>query len=84
MIALYQRFFGDQDLLDEPTIPSGEFAVLTETETGCGIGLSVVQEIVKSSDGFIRVNSIEGKRTTFLAALPIALCPPTSNRSSEE
>lgn len=40
-------------------------------KTGSGVGLALVQQIVKTLEGTITVDSVEGKETTFRILLPI-------------
>jgi signal transduction histidine kinase/FixJ family two-component response regulator/putative methionine-R-sulfoxide reductase with GAF domain len=44
----------------------------TTKETGTGLGLSVVERIISAHGGTLRVESIEGKGTTFTVYLPLA------------
>ncbi|MEW5895763.1 MAG: ATP-binding protein [Candidatus Omnitrophota bacterium] len=47
------------------------FYTTKESEKGCGLGLTIVSEIIKSYDGSIRVESALGKGTKFVATFPI-------------
>ena len=47
-------------------------------ETGSGIGLALVKELVELHQGHIKVNSIEGQGTTFSILLPIGTKRPTT------
>ncbi len=42
----------------------------SRTHEGSGIGLALVQELVKLHGGFVRVESVLGKGSTFLVSLP--------------
>lgn len=46
--------------------------VRTEATGGTGLGLCIVSQILKAHDGTIRVESQEGKGTTFSFTLPVA------------
>lgn len=41
---------------------------------GFGLGLNIVQELVKAHGGEIRVESSEGRGSVFTFALPLARC----------
>ncbi|MCM2272268.1 MAG: response regulator [candidate division Zixibacteria bacterium] len=43
----------------------------TTKETGTGLGLSVVERIISAHSGTLKVDSVEGKGTTFTVYLPI-------------
>jgi signal transduction histidine kinase len=43
----------------------------TTKETGTGLGLSVVERIISAHGGTLRVESTEGKGTTFTVYLPL-------------
>jgi signal transduction histidine kinase len=43
----------------------------TKERDGCGLGLSVVERIVKNHKGYIEVQSAAGKGTTFSVCLPV-------------
>ena len=43
----------------------------TTKETGTGLGLSVVERIISAHGGTLKVDSVEGKGTTFTVYLPI-------------
>ncbi len=45
----------------------------TEAIEGCGLGLSIVREMVYRLDGRIRVRSIWGKGTTFAVSVPMQM-----------
>jgi signal transduction histidine kinase len=47
------------------------FYTTKDIDKGCGLGLTIVSEIVKSYDGKIAVNSKVGQGTTFTITLPI-------------
>ena len=47
------------------------FFTTKDIEKGCGLGLTIVGEIVKSYDGKINVESEENKGTKFTIRLPI-------------
>ncbi len=47
------------------------FFTTKDIEKGCGLGLTIVGEIVKSYDGKINVESTPGKGTQFTVVLPI-------------
>jgi signal transduction histidine kinase len=56
---IFQRFFQvDQSL--------------TRDRSGCGLGLSIVESIVKAHRGTVSVTSSAGKGSTFTVALPVA------------
>lgn len=46
------------------------FFTTKEIDKGCGLGLTIVQEIVKSYSGKIALTSTKGKGSTFLVYLP--------------
>jgi two-component system cell cycle sensor histidine kinase/response regulator CckA len=54
------------------------FSTKTSTGTGTGFGLSTVQRIVQSHRGGVRVESVEGRGTTFRIYLPVR--EPSSER----
>ena len=47
------------------------FHTTKDIDKGCGLGLTIVSEIVKSYDGHIRVESSPGAGTTFTVMVPI-------------
>jgi len=47
------------------------FFTTKDIEKGCGLGLTIVDEIVKSYDGKIDVVSVPNKGTTFIVTLPV-------------
>ncbi len=47
------------------------FFTTKDMDKGCGLGLTIVNEIVKAYSGEIKVASEEGKGTTFFINLPI-------------
>ena len=47
------------------------FFTTKDIDKGCGLGLTIVNEIVKSYDGNIKVESEEGQGTTFIITFPI-------------
>jgi signal transduction histidine kinase len=55
------------DLLEEIFEP-----LYTTKPGGTGLGLYIVKEIVGAHDGYIMVESVEGKGTTFSITLPLA------------
>jgi signal transduction histidine kinase len=46
--------------------------VRAEAMEGTGLGLSIAKQILNTHDGTIRVESLQGKGTTFLITLPVA------------
>jgi len=44
---------------------------VTRTQGGCGLGLSIVQAIVKNHSGEVRVESEPGVGSTFTICLPM-------------
>lgn len=47
------------------------FYTTKDMEKGCGLGLTIVSEIIKSYEGDIRVSSVLEKGTTFALVIPI-------------
>jgi two-component system sensor histidine kinase and response regulator WspE len=63
----------DSELLDFLFLPG--FSIRTETTeiSGRGVGLDSVQQMVRLSGGWIRVESVEGQGTVFRLWLPVAV-----------
>ena len=56
------------DIIDKIFEP---FYTTKDMDKGCGLGLTIVSEIIKSYDGRIDVESIVGKGTTFTITIPM-------------
>jgi PAS domain S-box-containing protein len=50
---------------------------------GTGLGLALVQELVKLHGGSIRVESTHGRGSTFLVSVPLVSAPPAADREAE-
>ena len=48
------------------------------THEGTGIGLSLVQELVRLHEGSVRVESVPGQGSTFTVSIPVGLAPKNS------
>ncbi len=56
---------------EDPTRIFEPFYTTKDIEKGCGLGLTIVSEIVKNYDGQIHVESAPGEGATFIVTLPI-------------
>jgi signal transduction histidine kinase len=56
---------------DDPSKIFEPFYTTKDMEKGCGLGLTIVSEIVKSYQGQIQVESAPGEGATFIVTIPI-------------
>jgi PAS domain S-box-containing protein len=104
-----ENCYVDEQLVNEGSVPRGEYVKLTVSDTGCGIpakirsrifdpffttkqadkkrgsglGISVVDAVVKDHQGFIDLHSVEGEGTSFYLYIPITRETPIGDGSHE-
>ena len=61
---------------DDPSKIFEPFYTTKDMEKGCGLGLTIVSEIVKSYQGQIQVESAPGEGATFIVTIPIETRDP--------
>jgi len=57
--------------MDDPDQIFEPFFTTKDIDKGCGLGLTIVAEIVKSYDGKIHVESKPGKGAVFTITIPV-------------
>jgi len=85
-LAIYVRDTGIGIPKDELSMIFGEFYRAEQSDSrtkGTGLGLTIVEKIVKLHGGRIEVESEEGKGTTFTVILPLSQKSPTESMPAE-